>query len=535
MKKILSVIMVLAMMLSLGVTAFAVEPSVGIIGGADGPTSILISPNPGDMLDGPGMVKDDAPDPVALARAQMPYEDINVWLNGQYMTFPDAIPTAKDGRTLVPFRAALESMGAKVDYDNGKIDAAFENGKAIHMELDSKALIITENGASRTVEMDVAPYVDVENSRTLIPVRFVGEALGMNVSWSQPLRVAYLIDWDKTEAAIDAHFTKFNEMMNALVKAQLPEGNQKSDANVVLTAKIAGIEGEPLKLTVNGSEITDGKNSSGSYTLGLELGGLAALLNNMQIDAEATVQMLNGAQIEAISNVENGIYLRSALLAMLGVPENAWLSVDMNALAEGSGLDMAALMEQANSGSFTMGKLLRLLFADGSMSELMGYMAPDQAALMMAAVYDGMMGDECITVTGNTNKTYTLHSDEKTLAKAMTAIDGEAAAEMAEAMKMDFNMKVAMRGEKLNKVTADMNMTTTEEPQVTMTMKAEGDAKKGEATMTLVIPETAEITMTAVSNMAATSEKPQTAPAAGETVVTADQLMEALQQLMPVR
>ena len=38
---------------------------------------------------------------------------IAVQLNGEALTFTDAVPVAQDGRTFLPFRAVFEAMGAE--------------------------------------------------------------------------------------------------------------------------------------------------------------------------------------------------------------------------------------------------------------------------------------------------------------------------------------------------------------------------------------------------------------------------------------
>ena len=43
---------------------------------------------------------------------------IQVQLNGQNLSFTDAVPTANGGRTYLPFRTVFEALGAKVDYDS---------------------------------------------------------------------------------------------------------------------------------------------------------------------------------------------------------------------------------------------------------------------------------------------------------------------------------------------------------------------------------------------------------------------------------
>ncbi len=90
----------------------------------------------------------------------------------------DAAPYAEEGRTLVPLRFIGEALGAKVEYDNGVITVTAGNDTVI-MNIGSADY--TLNGEART--MSVPPAV--VNERTLVPVRTVSEALGMDVGWEQ--------------------------------------------------------------------------------------------------------------------------------------------------------------------------------------------------------------------------------------------------------------------------------------------------------------------------------------------------------------
>ena len=96
--------------------------------------------------------------------------------NGEVTTM-DATPIIKDNRTFVPFRALAEAFGAKVDYNEAdKTVTAELAGNTVVMTIGSNAY--TVNGVAKT--MDVAPYID--GSRTMVPVRFVAEAFGIDVT-----------------------------------------------------------------------------------------------------------------------------------------------------------------------------------------------------------------------------------------------------------------------------------------------------------------------------------------------------------------
>ena len=98
-------------------------------------------------------------------------------VNNEVVTIDKAAPFAENNRTFVPFRALGEALGAQVDYveEDNTVHYVLGNTEIV-MTLDSKDY--TVNGAKKT--MDVAPFA--KEGRTYVPVRFVGEALGFNVT-----------------------------------------------------------------------------------------------------------------------------------------------------------------------------------------------------------------------------------------------------------------------------------------------------------------------------------------------------------------
>ena len=60
--------------------------------------------------------------------------------------------------------------------------------------IGSKTLVVTVNGVQKEVKMDVEPFIS--NNRTMLPIRFVAEALGFKVEWDDPTRTVILTDKD---------------------------------------------------------------------------------------------------------------------------------------------------------------------------------------------------------------------------------------------------------------------------------------------------------------------------------------------------
>lgn len=97
-------------------------------------------------------------------------------------------PIIRNGRTLVPMRAIVEAMGGSINWDDAtqKITIAY-GGRTISMAIGSKTMVV--DGTS--FEMDVA--AQTINGRTVLPVRFVGEALGCDIEWLPDLNQVLVV------------------------------------------------------------------------------------------------------------------------------------------------------------------------------------------------------------------------------------------------------------------------------------------------------------------------------------------------------
>ncbi|HHX24865.1 MAG TPA: copper amine oxidase N-terminal domain-containing protein, partial [Thermoanaerobacterales bacterium] len=114
--------------------------------------------------------------------------DISVLVNGVEVSFPDQVPYInKDNRTMVPVRFISESLGAKVSWDNDNRMVIIEKENTIIK------LKIGENKADvngETITFDTSAVI--QNSRTMVPIRFISEALGANVGWNQTTKTVII-------------------------------------------------------------------------------------------------------------------------------------------------------------------------------------------------------------------------------------------------------------------------------------------------------------------------------------------------------
>lgn len=102
---------------------------------------------------------------------------ISVILNGNKISF-DVQPYIENETTMVPMRAIFEALGAEVNYDaETKTIRASKGDTIIELVTGSSEAVI--NGERYTLSNAVAN----KNGSTMVPLRFISEALGADVNW----------------------------------------------------------------------------------------------------------------------------------------------------------------------------------------------------------------------------------------------------------------------------------------------------------------------------------------------------------------
>lgn len=151
---------------------------------------------------------------------------IAIYINGKKQSY-DQPPVIDNGRTLVPLRGIFESLGATVQWDQRKQQVTATNSKIkILLKIGSKSP--TVNG--KVVPIDVPGKII--NGRTLVPLRFVGEALGANVDYNATSRTIKITS-------------------KATISSDTTIDYGKLDATVINV-----IDGDTVKVNVRGTEET---------------------------------------------------------------------------------------------------------------------------------------------------------------------------------------------------------------------------------------------------------------------------------------
>lgn len=102
---------------------------------------------------------------------------VTVFIDGLPLEF-DVPPLIKEGRTLVPFRAIAEGLRIQVDWNE---TTQTVTGKTATQTLLLKIGDHTAYLNGQALSLDVPP--EINNARTLIPLRVFSETLGFTVDW----------------------------------------------------------------------------------------------------------------------------------------------------------------------------------------------------------------------------------------------------------------------------------------------------------------------------------------------------------------
>lgn len=114
---------------------------------------------------------------------------ISVILDGKAISF-DQPPIEQKGRTLIPVRAVSEALQARVDWDEAtQTVTVTKDDTTISLILNSRVAGVDREYTEIKI-LDV-PATEI-NGRTLVPLRFLAESLGLGVGWDEATQTVTL-------------------------------------------------------------------------------------------------------------------------------------------------------------------------------------------------------------------------------------------------------------------------------------------------------------------------------------------------------
>ncbi|AGL00330.1 exo-beta-N-acetylmuramidase NamZ domain-containing protein [Desulfoscipio gibsoniae] len=115
---------------------------------------------------------------------QVQQQPISVIVEGRAIDFDAAPFVDANNRLMVPLRAIVEALAATVDYDEETREITIvKQGQTNIFMLNSNMVLV----GGELKSMDTMPVV--KNSRTMVPVRYVGEYFGAQVNWDPATRI----------------------------------------------------------------------------------------------------------------------------------------------------------------------------------------------------------------------------------------------------------------------------------------------------------------------------------------------------------
>jgi len=103
----------------------------------------------------------------------------------------DVPPLIVASRTLIPARAFFEALGATVDWDaENRIVTVQNDGSTVELVIDSSVAKVEGKAKILEVPAMIIDHDQDGDGSTMVPLRFVSEGLGAEVSWNESTRTA---------------------------------------------------------------------------------------------------------------------------------------------------------------------------------------------------------------------------------------------------------------------------------------------------------------------------------------------------------
>ena len=540
MKKLIALLLALMLALALAVPASAAGEDIGIIGGTDGLTYILVGEDQGtapdtifgtaENIDWDAIMKEMAERSAALEKEQREQNikalggvvgQTNVLLNDKCISFTDAAPEAKNGRTMVPLRATLEAMGATVDYEQATKTVTVTGEKASFTHVIGSDVITLSDGS--TVKMDVRSYVTPSN-RTMVPVRFFSQVLGYDVFWDNGYRMAFLLDEETFAEKVDSRLTILNGYLNGNAKRFDASRNYKEDVTLSGTVKVIdSIKGDRSYPYSGKASVLLGKDGM-SMSLSADISRLAEYFEELAGEPlpEAYRAAIIKPELEAIYG--DKLYYKSPLFDALMAEADGAQTVSGAWYATDAAMSFGDLWTSAYSGSenYTVGKAIYAAMKQGDAN---GFFESWSGTEQLAAAAVEMFGDETFTRSGSS---YKWHFGKEELAKLLTeaGMDAETAQGFITDIGIDeLSIDMTLRSDGSMEMKFVLAVEDGETTACRIDFAFAGNNSRATAKGTVQVRNVCDLTFSTTVSVRTTSEKPLAAPPAGATIVTVPTVM----------
>lgn len=377
--------------------------------------------------------------------------EIHILYNDTVVKYDDVKPVNTDGRVMIPFRAALENMGATVDYNNdNRMVTAKKGDIEIKFTLMDDTIYVDKNGVQSTITMDV-PMIIVSD-RTLVPIRFMSNAFEMQVGWDGETETVIILDYEDYEKTINTsapNLTKMSEL-------NMPE-NIKGNTDFDIIFNTEGISEDNINISLSGKADSVKFDNSGSDDMIINFSGFGVDVKDSKLSIMSDGNRAY-VKTDLIEKIAPQIKDEAVRNEMKMIASDKWYSVNFEKLIDAIPMpeeSKAAFEAVLTDNKANLASLLsNMVKTDGD--------ATLDSAIMLTAFLDSFEEiDKFITITDKENGGYEAKfnitdDDFKTIMLNMMGLsnnglisDEELKKEM-DAFKVSVSSSSAYDGSKLN-------------------------------------------------------------------------------------
>lgn len=194
---------------------------------------------------------------------------ISVELDGNAVEF-DTAPQISNGYTLVPLRKLFEELGALVKWNSEtQTVSARKSSKTVTLTIGSDEMTVDKgktdsegNAITETVMLD-AP-AQIVSGRTLVPLRAISEAFGLDVSWDEDTMTAVLTSeaaddlWKENKGTIDLDSLSVtgNGVCASSGNISITSGGDFTVTGTLTNGSITVNTDQRVKLRLSGASVT---------------------------------------------------------------------------------------------------------------------------------------------------------------------------------------------------------------------------------------------------------------------------------------
>lgn len=324
--------------------------------------------------------------------------DFSLVVNGEPVTFTDALPQLRSDRSFLPMAATFQALGygeKDITWDNdARAVTAVKDGVTLLLTIGKNEIRVTGPEGEKVLTTDVAPYIDPASDRTYIPVGLVADALDYNVGWDGSTATVMIDDVDAILAANTATYQWMDRYMEYGRKYTQDACQVTGDYQMDLTAEGAAENGAPeeSRFSWKGDYTMLQSQKAIQFDTDMVLSTSAPIQGGtMSLDVDAAMRM----------DLETGkLYFQSkALSGMLGAEKtDSWYFLDLKSAMDslyssGYYQELMALAYQQNDCGF--GEVLALSLREFTPA------SPDMTTKDMLQFYNALFSDQAFKKSGS--------------------------------------------------------------------------------------------------------------------------------------